>query len=184
MKHLLKNSLLMAIGFLSFACSKDSNEPYGPDYEITDIKADVFDEAYYNDTIPADVFKVRLSLMSDNEYAQKYGLNPKLKTRITDLVINLDNYEELSSFTDKDVSKYFLVEDGYSSNNLYETIVQYTHKKELNSLSPGLVFTNQVSLSPNADKLITDTVAIELSIMFTLDTKKTFSKQIKTVLKP
>ncbi len=184
MKQLIKKAFLVGIGWLAFACSDENEEPYGPDYEITGIKLEVCDQEYYNDTIPADVFKMELTLMSDNDYALQYGLSPKLTSRITDLTVSLDNLEAVTSIEDSDVSDLFVVEDGWRHNYLYETIEQYTAKEQLVSLTPLLVFTNQSDLVPKPDKLITDTVAVEFSVKLMLANNKFYTSQVKTVLIP
>ncbi len=184
MKQIIKISLLIFIGVITFACSQEDNKPYGPDYEIKDIKLEVEGGEFYNDTIPADEFKLTLTLLSDNDYAQHYGLSPTLKSKISNIQVLLENYKDLPLMTSSDISSYFLVEDGYTYNRLYETIEQYTQKEQIRSLRPFLIFTNQASLSAKAPKLITSTTEVQIKVMLTLDGNKTISKQIKTVLKP
>jgi hypothetical protein len=183
-KLIIRNTLLLGISLLIFACTKDENEPYGPNYEITGIKLEISNKERYNDTIPANVFKVKIILMSDNDYAQQYGLNPRLKSKITNLQVSLDNYDELPLVTGSNAAPYFVIEDGNSYDSLYETIEQYVGKEQIVSLAPRLVFTNQTILGPKADKLVTDTVSIELSVKLTLDNNVSYSTQVKTVLKP
>ncbi|MFV0590684.1 MAG: hypothetical protein ACK5M7_04815 [Draconibacterium sp.] len=184
MKRELIIIVLLSLGILLFACSEDDNVPYGPDYEIAGIKLDVDNSEYYRDTIPADVFKLKLTMLSDNDYAHQYGLNPNLTSKITDVQIMLGNHEGFPGIDSAEVNKYFVVDDGGSYDSLYETIEQYTSKEKIKSLTPYLLFTNQTSLAAKAGKLVTDTVAVQLKVQLTLDNKKTFSKQVSTVLIP
>ncbi len=184
MEQFIKNTLLLSMSFLVFSCSNNDDDPYGPDYEINGIKLSVENQEFFKDTIPADVFKIQLSLLSDNDYAHQYGINPRLKNDVTDLQIILENHVDLPEFLNEDLSKYFVVEDGYQYDALYETVDQYVAKKQIVSLHPCLVFTNQSSLSAKANKLISDTVRVELRVKLSLDNKASFSSQLKTVLIP
>ncbi len=185
MKKSIQSILLFGVGLFMFACSNDA-EPYvyGPDYEIKEVKLEVYNGNYWKDTIPADVFKLQLLFLSDNNYAHDYGINPKLKSNITDLQVIMENYEDIDLLTHSNVSDYFLVNDDVNYDSLYETIEQYTQKKQLTSLRPRLLFTNQTTLSAGSTKLIQDTVAADLKVIVTLENESTFTNQIKVILIP
>ncbi len=177
--------ILCLISFVS--CSDDDDYALGPEYEINDFEVSVYESDYYNDTIPADIFKLKLTYLSDNDYAFDYGLSPQLVSEITDLKVELTEgniAEEIQS--PMDVSDYFLVRDSeYSySTGLYQTIEQYITNQDINTLTPYLIFTNQTSLSASAGELITDTVSVTIKISLTLDDTSTISKQLSTVIRP
>ncbi|MHA7109015.1 hypothetical protein ACRTDU_02740 [Sunxiuqinia elliptica] len=184
MKQLINKAFWMGICWLAFACSDEEVEPYGPDYKIDDFKLEVYNSAYLNDTIPADRFQLKLTLLSDNEYAQRYGLDPKLESKITGLQINLENPLVIESFSSENLNPYFLVEDANRYNSLYETIEEYITKEEIKSLTPHLVFTNLSTISGKSNKLISDTVSVEISVTLTLEDGESFSHSVKTVLIP
>ncbi len=169
-----------------FSCSEDDSV-FGPEYEINDFNVSIYESDYYRDTIPASIFKIKLTYLSDNEYAFDYGLSPQLNSDITDLSIRLIEGGIKGIFeAPMDVSHYFLVLDNdYAySTGLYQTLDQYIEKEDINTLTPYLIFTNQVSLSPSSKELISDTVKVTLEISLTLDNTNTITKQVKTVIRP
>ena len=175
---------LMAV----FACSNDNHEPYGPEYEINDMKVEVYDNRYFRDTVPADEYKLYITYLTDNEYAQRYGINPTLKGNVSNLSIYLENHKDFENVHSSNVNEWFVVDDGTNwYTDLYETIDDYNQKDQLRSLTPRLIFTNQESLSPRATTLITDTTTVELKVsLLLLNNAKTdtINQHIKTVLIP
>ncbi len=178
--------LLCLVGIVS--CNEDDDDStYGPDYEISDFDVSVYNSDEYNDSIPAGIFKLELSYLSDNDYAFDYGLNPQLTSVITDLNVKLLEGDISDGLTaPMDVSDYFLVFDheSFYSSDLYETIDQYVEDQEIETLTPYLVFTNMTSISAKAETLVTDTIDISLEISLTLDNTDVITKQINTVLIP
>ncbi len=170
------------------ACKEDDDEStYGPEYEINDFDVSVYESDYYEDSIPADILRLEISYLSDNDYAFDYGLNPQLTSVITDLHVNLLEGEISEGIVaPADLSDYFLVFDHeyFHASDLYETIDQYIEGQQIETLTPYLVFTNKSSLSAKAESLVTDTVNISLEVTLTLDDTDVITKNLNTILIP
>ncbi len=171
---------------LFFACQDDKDSIYGPIYDIDGLQLKIVNNHYYSkeDSVNADEFKIEMILLSDNEYAQMYGINPRTYNNITELTIILENTNDFPELTDNDVSKFFVIDDNISDYEIYESIEEYTSKKEIRSLTPRLIFTNKTSIKPGGKYLITKNTKVVLSVKITLDNKKTYTDKIGTVLLP
>lgn len=182
--------MLILLYGICISCSDDSNEVYGPEYEVDGIELSLSNDYYYNynsDTISADKFVIKLKLKSDNEYAQDYGLNPKLETEITALKVSvLTDGLYAGIAKNDDVSRFFLMDNGdnYYSEDLYQTIEQYIDAGVTKSSEPYLYFTNQTELVPKSEALITDTITLVFKLDLTLKNSKTFSDELRVTLIP
>lgn len=175
---------------INVSCSKDSDEPYGPEYEVNGVELSLYNDYssnYKGDTISADRLIINMKLKSDNKYAQDYGLNPKLKSEISALKVSVLSdglYTGISK--NDDVSRFFLMDNGNNnySEDLYQTIEQYIETGVTKSSEPHLYFTNQTELAPKAEALITDTITLDFKVDLTLNNSKTFSDQFRVTLIP
>lgn len=171
--------------FLAIAasCSDDRSETYGPEYEIDGIE--LSHRNYDGDTISANSLRLLLDLKSDNNYAQEYGINPKLISQIASIkLFVLDDGLHPTILKNNEVSQLFLMEESNSYNSLYQTISDFVEKGKLNSLNQTLYFTNQLDLSPRSEKLITDTISLGFKIELELENKEVFTDEINLTLIP
>lgn len=187
-KFLFLATALICIMLLS--CSEDNNEPYGPEFEVDGIELSLNHDYYYQnrgDTISANQFVINLKLMSDNKYAQDYGINPKISSEVVDIkIFVLGEGMHIDIAKNTDVSQFFLVDESehYYNNDLYQTIAQYSKAGALKSSGASLYFTNQIELAPKSEALITDTISLSFRLDLTLKNNKTFSDQLHVTLIP
>lgn len=183
---------IILLCMLLASCNKD-NTPYGSEYEINGIELKTNDSS--KDTISASQFVIKMLLKSDNKYAEEYGLEPRLKSKISDIKVEvLSDGLHPSIAKNDDVSRFFVIDDqvyydendyyNYYKNGLYITIPEYVSRGVIKSLKPVLYFTNQTRLAPKADVLITDTLALAFKVELKLENNRIFSDQISTVLIP
>lgn len=181
--------LIIAVLFC-WLCSCESNkEPYGPEYGVDGIALSV--STGYSDkdeAIPANQFILKVKLLSDNKYAQDFGIHSRMISKIADLKISIRNAGMHPDIPENsDVSRYFLIDDDYASyfvDDLYQTIPQYIEAGHLNSSQLYLYFTNQTDLAPNSEVLVSDISQHTFKLDLTLENGKIFSDQIKVSLKP
>lgn len=183
MKRLNQFLMAMLAGAMLYACAEEDSADYayGPEYSIDEVGVSVKSFNGQTDTIPASVFKLILTLSSENSYAQNYGLNPNVINPISKLNISLDNYLELGLET-TDANKYFVVDDNSSYNSLYETIDQYLAKKTKKSTQPYLLFTNQTNYGGKYSALITTATTLNFTVDVTLQDDEKFSTKLTVVL--
>jgi len=190
MNSKLFRCFLLSFFVFSINCQfYDSEEPFDPFYSIDSATFDNFDR--YGRTsssfIEADEYKIGINLSSQNEYASRFGINPKQQNKIIDLNLNtLFNIKKLCTKRRKHQS-FFLVENGKNAGILYQTIDDFLKISDgaFYSLDSGrLIFTNQDKIGVHSNKIIekNDSIAVSIFVKLLFDDNLELSDTLKVTL--
>ena len=190
MNSKLFRCFLLSFFVFSINCQfYDSEEPFDPFYSIDSATFDNFDR--YGRTsssfIEADEYKIGINLSSQNEYASRFGINPKQQNKIIDLnlitLFNIKNY----ALKGENINHFFLVENGKNAGILYQTIDDFLKISDgaFYSLDSGrLIFTNQDKIGVHSNKIIekNDSIAVSIFVKLLFDDNLELSDTLKVTL--
>ena len=190
MNSKLFRCFLLSFFVFSINCQfYDSEEPFDPFYSIDSATFDNIDR--YGRTsssfIEADEYKIGINLSSQNEYASRFGINPKQQNKIIDLnlntLFNIKNY----ALKGENINHFFLVENGKNAGILYQTIDDFLKISDgaFYSLDSGrLIFTNQDKIGVHSNKIIekNDSIAVSIFVKLLFDDNLELSDTLKVTL--